>query len=181
MIASTRQNLRRTLAERYRQIRARLSRRLGSDSLADEALHETWLRLGKGGELAPVANEEAYLIRVAMNLASDLRIGEERHAHTVELEEIAGHADEAPDAHRAADAKLKVEKILEALQELPPRQADIFLACFMHGASTEDMAARYGVSPRTVQTDLRAAVFHCARRLGRKEVFADRGFKVSRE
>ena len=62
MTGTTRQHLRRILAERYRQIRTRLTKRLGSESLADEALHETWLHLGKGGEIAPVANEEAYLL-----------------------------------------------------------------------------------------------------------------------
>ncbi|MGL3823108.1 RNA polymerase sigma factor [Sphingopyxis sp. R3-92] len=181
MTTSTRQNLRRTLTERYREIRARLSRRLGSDALAEEAIHETWLRLDKGGDLGPVANEEAYLIRAAMNMASNLRIGEERHARTVGIEDIDDQADETPDPLRVSDAKLSVEKVMRALEDLPLRQADIFLACFMHGVSTEQVATKHGISPRTVQTDLRAAVLHCARRLGRKDVFADRGFKVSRD
>ena len=110
-----------------------------------------------------------------------LRISEERHARTVGIEDIADQADESPDPLRISDARLSVEKIMRALEELSPRQADIFLACFMHGVSTEEAATKHGVSPRTVQTDLRAAVFHCARRLGRKDVFADRGFKVSKE
>lgn len=180
-MTTVRNSLRRTLADRYRQLRVRLSHRLGSDSLAEQALHETWLRLGKGGELAPVANAEAYLLRTALNTAATLRASENRHARTVDLSEIVDEADETPDAHRTLDARQKVEMILRALEELPVRQSEVFLACFMHGGTAEEIAGRYGVSVRTIQADLRTAVLHCARRLGRKDVFADRGFKVSRD
>ncbi|MQS82881.1 RNA polymerase sigma factor, partial [Escherichia coli] len=173
-------DLRRILAERYRKLRKRLSFLLGSQGLADEALHETWLRLDKGNDLGPIANEEAYLIRTAMNLASTIRTKEEKRADTVTLDSIEDEPDESPDALRVADGKRKMETLLALLEELPPRQSDVFLGCFIHGETPEAMAEKHGVSLRTIQTDLRAAVFRCARRLGRKDVFADREFKVSR-
>ncbi|SNS69186.1 RNA polymerase sigma-70 factor, ECF subfamily [Sphingomonas laterariae] len=180
MTISTRDNLRRALARRYRQLRDRLSQRLGSEAQAEEVLNETWVRLGNGAELGPVENEEGYVFRAAVNTAYNMRVSDERHTRHVGLEALGDHADEAPDPERVADAKAQVGMVMAALDELPARQRDVFLSCFMRGLENEEIAKKHGVSVRTVQTDLRAAVVHCARRLGRKDILADRTFKVSR-
>lgn len=181
MTASTRDTLRQRLASRYRVLRQRLARKLGSEALAEEALHETWLRLGKGGDLAPVANEDGYILRAAANMAASLRIAEDRHGGAVGIEEAADEPDETPDAHRIADAKREVAQVMAALDELPERQRDAFRGWFLAGTSTEELAARHGVSPRTIQTDLRSALMYCAKRTGRKDLLADRTFKLSRD
>jgi len=62
---STRDLLRQTLAASYGKLRQRLARKLGSDAVAQEVLHETWLRLGQGGEFDPGANREGYVYRAA--------------------------------------------------------------------------------------------------------------------
>lgn len=181
MSASIRDDLRRRLTERYEQLRRRLARKLGSETLAEEALHETWLRLGRGSELAPVANEDGYLLRAAANMAASLRVAEERHSPAGDLDAAAAHADDAPDAHRIAAGKAQVARVMRALDDLPERQRDVFRAWFMADASTEQLAQKHGVSPRTIQADLRSAVIHCARRTGRKDLLADRSFKLSRD
>lgn len=181
MTASTRDTLRKALAQRYRTLRQRLARKLGSEALAEEALHETWLRLGKGGDLAPVANEDGYILRAASNMAATLRLTEGRHANLAGIEEAADEADAAPDAHRIVDAKQQVAQVMAALDDLPERQRDVFRGWFLADISTEELAARHRVSTRTIQTDLRSALIHCARRTGRKDLLAGRAFKVSRD
>jgi RNA polymerase sigma factor (sigma-70 family) len=180
MSTSIREDLRRHLAERYEQLRRRLTRKLGSEALAEEALHETWVRLGRGSELAPVANQDSYLLRAAANMAASLRISEEKHMGgdpDIALEQ----PDDAPDAHRIAAGKAQVAMVMRALEELPDRQRDVFRAWFMADSSTEQLAQKHGVSLRTIQADLRSAVIHCARRTGRKDLLVDRNFKVSRD
>lgn len=177
----TRERLQRRLASQYRQLRQRLSRKLGSEALADEALHETWIRLDKARELPPVVNEDAYLLRAAANMATNLRISEQRHARSLELDQALEEADEAPDAMRVAAGKAQIAAVMRALDELPARQRDVFTAWFHQDTTTEELAARHEVSLRTIQTDLRSAVMHCARRTGRKDLFANRSFKLSRD
>lgn len=181
MSTSTRDDLRRRLAERYQQLRRRLTRKLGSEALAEEALHETWIRLGRGGELTPVTNQDSYLLRAAANMAASLRVSEARHRPDGDPEAAVEQADDAPDAHRIAAGKAQVAMVMRALEELPERQRDVFRCWFTGDSSTEQLAHRHGVSLRTIQADLRSAVIYCARRTGRKDLFVDRNFKVSRD
>ncbi|MCG2841831.1 RNA polymerase sigma factor [Sandaracinobacter sp. RS1-74] len=181
MTGSTRSHLRQVLAEQYRLLLQRLSQRLGSDSLAEEALHETWIRLGQGKDIDSVSNERGYVFRAAMNAALNLRRSRERRHRDETLDIAEEQADEAPDAERHAIGKEEIAAILRALDELSARQRDIFLSCLMDGEETELVARRHKISVRTVQSDLRGALAHCAIRLGRGDILADRGFKVSRK
>lgn len=181
MSEPTRALLRRSLAAGYHRFRRRLAQRLGSDSLAGDVLHETWVRLGQGGELGPIANHEAYVYRAAINTAYTMRLANERDPNAIELDEIHDVADEAPGPDRVLESQDQAQVVNRALDELPARQREVFLACYIHGTPTEAIAERHGISLRTVQTDLRTAVVHCAKRLGRKDVLADRTFRVSRK
>lgn len=179
MSDATRTLLRQALTGRYKQLRQRLARRLGSESLAGEVLHETWLRLGQGGELGPIANPDNYVYRAALNTATNMRSSDQSRA-VVDLSEVQDLSDEAPRQDRVVESRIDLEKVMQALDELPPRQREAFLECFTGGVRPEDFAARHDVSIRTVQADIRDAVIHCARRLGRKDVFANRRIRVSR-
>lgn len=181
MSETTRHQLRRVLAAGYVRFRRRLAQRLGSDSLAGDVLHETWVRLGQGGALAPVANADAYVYRVALNTAHSMRTSAARDPQPIDPATLHALADDAPGPDRTIEAQDQLRIVRAAIDELPERQRAVFLACFIHGVPSETIAARYGVSLRTVQTDLRTAVVHCARRLGRKDVFAERSFRVSRK
>lgn len=181
MTQSTRSLLRRALAKRYDKLRQRLAQRLGSDSLAGDVLHETWIRLGRGGDLGPISNHEAYVYRAAINTATNMRIADERKPHALDLMEALDVIDEAPDPQRIADSRDQIQQVIEAVAELSERQRDVFHLCFMQGIGSEEIAKRHGVSLRTVQADLRTVVVHCARRVGRKDILADRTFRVSRD
>jgi hypothetical protein len=46
--------LRDLLTDRYTEFKVRLTRRLGSEELASESLHETWLRLNRSGHVGSI-------------------------------------------------------------------------------------------------------------------------------
>jgi RNA polymerase sigma-70 factor (ECF subfamily) len=178
---SSRILLRRSLVDGYNQLRRRLAQRLGSTTLASEALSETWLALGQGGELGKVADADAYVYRVALNAAGALRKREQRHAWHVDLAEIHDIADEAPLADRIVVSRDEVERVMQALRELPQRQREAFLECYRGDTMPEVLAARYQVSVRTIQADIRSAILHCADCLGRKKILAGKRVKRSRK
>ncbi len=67
-------DLRRLLIDDYHGLRERLARRYGSVDFASEVLHEAWLRLGRvrpDASMAEVHNPQAYLYRIALNIATD--------------------------------------------------------------------------------------------------------------
>ncbi|MCG2840442.1 RNA polymerase sigma factor [Sandaracinobacter sp. RS1-74] len=179
MSESSRLLLRRSLVDGYAQMLRRLTRRLGSDSLASEALSETWLQLGKGGELGQIADADAYVYRAALNTASALGKRERRQSAHADIAEIPEPADETPLADRVVSSRQEVERMLQALAELPERQRDAFLQCYRGDTPPELLAERYQVSVRTIQNDIRGAILHCADRLGRKNVFAGRRVNLS--
>jgi RNA polymerase sigma-70 factor (ECF subfamily) len=160
--------LRDLLLTSYGDLRKRLIRRLGSAELADDALHDTFLRLETAYPVGPVHRPSAYLLRVALNIASNHRLAEARRLTVPETEALLEIGDEAPDPARVAEARSDIEALTRALAELPERTRDIFLAAWDEDAPYQVIADRFDVTVRTVQTELKNALEHCALRLDRR-------------
>lgn len=176
---SSRARLRDALVERYNHLRDRLTARLGSQDLAGEALHETWLKLQDGAELGPVADPDAYLYRAAINTASNLASSRRRVLGGAEIEDLMNVADDAPDPERIAIGRSELAHVWRVLGELTPRQRHVFIESFTGTASHDELADQYGVSVRMIQIDLREAILHCARKTRRKNPFAGGAARVS--
>ncbi|NVO17720.1 MAG: RNA polymerase sigma factor [Rhodoplanes sp.] len=157
--------LQRHLLTRYAELKRRLTRYLGSADLASDALHDTWLRLARGGELATVHNPDAYLYSMAINIASNSRRAESRRLTAPEVDALLDIADEAPDAAQVLEAREDLDAIVTIIGELPLRQQAILLAARLEGVPRRELAARFGVSERFVQRELQQAHDHCATRL----------------
>lgn len=157
--------LQRHLLMRYVDLKRRLTHYLGSADLAHEALHDTWLRLERGGELTTVRNPDTYLYSMAINIASNKRRAENRRLTMPEVEALLEIADDAPDAARVLESRADLQALTIIIGELPTRQQAILLAARLDGASRREIAARFGVSERFVQRELQEAHDYCARRL----------------
>jgi RNA polymerase sigma-70 factor (ECF subfamily) len=157
--------LQRRLLQRYDAFKTQLTRRLGSAELAGDALQDTWLRLQRGGDLAPVRSADTYLLRIAVNLARDSHRAEARRLTTSEVELLLNRADDAPDPAQAAEARSELRALKAILAELPARQRAILLAARLDGLSRRDIAGHYGISQRLVQRELQEAQDYCAARL----------------
>lgn len=165
---SGRQTLRRVLLARYDALRTKLTQRLGSADLAGDALQDTWLRLERGAHVGPVRDPFAYLIRVASNLASNRRTLDQRRARLLDIHGEDSAVDDEPDPERVAAARSEWAAVRRAIAELPERRQAIFLAAWVEEEPYEDIAARHGVSVRTVQVELKRAIEHCAAELQKK-------------
>jgi RNA polymerase sigma factor (sigma-70 family) len=163
-------SLRQLLVERYDDMRRRLARRLGSTDLATEILHETYLRLDRGSaELGAVHSPKAYLFRTALNVAADHhRQAESRRLSGLEIEALRGIADAALDPAKALEARLEVTTLERALEELTPRRRAILIAARLQDVPHAEIAARFGISTRMVEKELKSALLHCSLRLEKK-------------
>uniref|UniRef100_Q07N97 RNA polymerase, sigma-24 subunit, ECF subfamily n=1 Tax=Rhodopseudomonas palustris (strain BisA53) TaxID=316055 RepID=Q07N97_RHOP5 len=159
--------LRQLLLLRYETLKARLTRRLGSAELAGDALQETWLRLQSGDGIASVRSHDAYLFRIAVNVARDSRRAEKRRLTTAEVETLLNVADAEPDPARVAEARSDLAALRMAMAELPPRQRAILLAARLEEMPRREIAKRYRISLRLVQRELQEAQDYCAGRLRR--------------
>jgi RNA polymerase sigma factor (sigma-70 family) len=162
--------LRSTLVAKYDDFRRRLARRLGSDDLAKETLHETYLQLSRTDTPIAVQRPESYLFRVALNIAAGQRRAAARRASHVEIEAAFTLADELADSDRKVVARFDIELLENAIEELPKRQRTIFLAARVQELPIQVIADALGISTRSVELELKRALAYCAGRLDREVV-----------
>ena len=167
MSDANRTMLRSFLADRYDDLKQRLSRRLGSAELAGDALQDTYVRLGRAEVAGAVQSPAAYLFRMAFNVAMDRQRAEKRRLAHNEVQDLLHLVDDAPGPRQIAEARFEVEALEKAIAELTPRRRVILLAARLQGMPQREIASRLGVSLRLVEKELRLAQEHCARKLGK--------------
>jgi RNA polymerase sigma factor (sigma-70 family) len=172
--------LRQYLLAGYAEMRRRLARRLGSDDLASEVLHETYLRLDRQNAAAP-SHPIAYIFRTALNIASDRRRAEYRRLAYSEVELLYHFADGSTDGEQEAEVRSELAALARAFETLTPRQRAIVIAVRVDGTPHAELAERFGISLRMVDKELRKALEHCAKELERTLVtrFGSHPFKAS--
>ncbi|MEW6642876.1 MAG: sigma-70 family RNA polymerase sigma factor [Pseudomonadota bacterium] len=158
MAGTTWAALRGLLVDRYEELKLRLTRHLGSEELASESLHDTWLRLHREDEIGPVRNPPAYLLRIAVNTAMDRLRADGRRARRAEIEAALEVADAAPGPARETEARLEIEALEKAMRALPERTRAILMASRLEGLTHQAIAERMGVSRRTVAYELERAI-----------------------
>lgn len=167
MSDANRTMLRSFLADRYDDLKQRLSRRLGSAGLAGDALQDTYVRLGRAEVAGAVQSPAAYLFRMAFNVAMDRQRAEKRRLAHNEVQDLLHLVDDAPGPSQIAEARFEIEALEKAIAELTPRRRVILLAARLQGMPQREIASRLGVSLRLVEKELRLAQEHCARKLGK--------------
>jgi RNA polymerase sigma factor (sigma-70 family) len=160
MAESNQAVLLRLFKSNYGALRGRLARRLGSVDAAEEALQEAYMRLDRT-EVGAVKRPLAYLFRIAVNTASDLRRSEKRRLHRSEIEFLLQLEKDEIDPERLAVARSSLRVLMLALEELPPRARAILLATRLEGLTHAEIAARFGISTRLVERELKRALDHC--------------------
>ena len=157
--------LRHLFLDRYDDLKARLTRRLGSADLAGDAMQDTWLRLARTESIGVVQSPRSYLFRIALNVAEDRRRMEQRRpVSAVEIESLLEVADDAPTPEQSIVARSDLEAFRAIVDELPRRRRTIFLAARFGNASRQEIADRMGISLRLVAKELQLAIEHCVAR-----------------
>ena len=151
--------LRDFMLQRYDDLKARLTRRLGCADMASDALQDTWLRLEGQDELGPVDSPGAYLLRMAVNVAVDQQRAENRRLTSSEAEACSPCPTRA---RSGADGKAARNwtRWCGSWASCPSVSAGAVGRA--EGLPQAEVATRM-VSLRTVERELRSAHEHCAR------------------
>jgi len=138
----------------YSALLPRLSRALRSHDRAAEALHVAYIRLGQGPAIGHVRNPVAYLCRMALNLAANVRLRDLKLL-PVRVSVLEALADDAPSQERSVIAKQDLGRAFALLDGLPAQRREIFLARWRDGMGPVEIAHMLGLHKRTVQKELR--------------------------
>jgi RNA polymerase sigma factor (sigma-70 family) len=153
------------LAANYQRLQRRLTHHLGCPELARESLHDAWLRLVEQESEQPVQsmqNAEAYVYRVACNAAIDRLRGNRTRQYDSDAEaELEQIADQSPGPDVIAEARRGLQAMSRAMQRLPRLHSAVLLALRVDELPRQEVAQRYGLSLRGVDTALRKALMAC--------------------
>jgi RNA polymerase sigma-70 factor (ECF subfamily) len=146
----------------YREHRKRLlrfvrRRRRGED--AEDIVQQTYCRIAslERGKLDAIDSPEAYLLKASENLIRDearvwARQSADRHVSESDVS-LEGH-----DQIATLEARDVLRRIDAALMRLKPRTREIFLAHRIDGYSYPEIAARTGLSIKTVEMHMTRAI-----------------------
>lgn len=159
--------LRDFVAANYARLHRRLMRNLGCPDLASDCLHDAWLRLAGANTPVSVQNPNAYVYRVACNVAMDYLRGKRCTQHDDEAA-IDHLTDPAPGPDLIALARSDLAAVERAMQRMPFRHRSVLVALRIEEKSRQEVADEYQVSLTVIDTMLRQALDHCARETGQK-------------
>lgn len=155
------------LSRHYGLLKRQLGRMLRNPDLAEDALHDTWLRVHEQGqnEQGPIRRPGGYLVRMAVNIALDIQRRQSRNLPFDEIEELMELADTAPGPERTAEARSRMDAVFHLLDRMPARRREVVILVHLDGLTQPEVARRLGVSLRTVEYELKHAHDHLSARM----------------
>ena len=167
-----RRGLARIIAEQGPVLRGFFARR-GAHEDAEDLVQETWLRLlrahhdrGEG-----IANPEAYLFTVALNLAREQAA--RRRQTPLRLDELQSLAAQLASGECLVDAAERAQRqrrLQAQLASLPERTRAVLVMQYRDGLSYRQIAERMGVSPHMVKKHVVRGLAACRLALAEAEV-----------
>lgn len=158
--------MRRLFVDRYDDIKTRLTKRLGSADHASDAMQDTWLRLELAARVGPVKSPDSYIYRIALNVAEDhRRIQRRQRISPIQIESLLGLADDAPTPEQTVLARSDLGVFTAAVDELPERRREIFMAARIGHMSHQEIADCLGISRQLVTKEINLALRHCLMRI----------------
>ncbi|WP_304608564.1 sigma-70 family RNA polymerase sigma factor [Inquilinus sp. Marseille-Q2685] len=166
MAEQDRSSLLALLTRHYQELLRHLTRRLGSASAAADVAQDTWLRLRRAETVPELQNPQAYLFRIADNLARDRLRSDAARARTLLPAELGDdRPSDAPGAESVLDHRQRLQVLERAVAELPPKCREVFLLHKFDGLGHGEIAARLGISRSMVEKHVMKALAHCRDRM----------------
>ena len=152
-----------------------IRRRVPDPSDAEDIVQEVFYELVEANRLLmPIDHVTGWLFRVARNRITDLfrkkkaetfsqAAVEDEDGELLQIEDLLPSPDAGPEALYARN--LLLHELELAVDELPKKQREAFVAHELEGRSFKRMAAETGVSVNTLLSRKRYAVLHLRERL----------------
>jgi len=129
----------------------------------DDLVQEAFTRILKSHASGPIVNPRAFLFVTARNLALNqirrLRHEQSRAPDSVDALSIA---DSTNSPFESVALKEELQDLVDAINELPTRCQQIMTLRKIYGLSQKEVAAKLGLSVRTVEAQIAIGLKKCA-------------------
>lgn len=149
----------------YRELVCFLNAKLGNRQVAEDVVHDAYVRVLERSSDTPIDQPRAFLYRTALNLVID---GHRRNAvRQSEPLEVLDSEERFSTAspHASFDHGQQVDMLDRALAELPALCRDSFLLRKLDGLSHVQIAERLCISRALVEKHIVNAMKHCRVRM----------------
>ncbi|MDD1619973.1 MAG: RNA polymerase sigma factor [Methylococcaceae bacterium] len=135
-----------------------LTHKVNCAETAADLIQETYLRIARYSADGEIANQRAFVFRIADNLALDHLRSRARHE-----QRDGGLVDEdlvcrQPQPDSMLEGQQQMELFEKLIYQLPPQCRTVFLLCRVEGKRYSEVAAELGISPRTVEAHMHKAL-----------------------
>lgn len=146
----------------WKQLLNRLRRRLPASAPAEDLLQSAYIRLVNYREAHEVGDPEAFMVKVAVNLHLD-EARRRKWADDRPFEETCSHfCSHQPLQDEVFDARERLKRVNEALEQMSPRTRVIFLQHRVEGRKYREIAEQMGISQSAVEKHIARAVLFLA-------------------
>jgi RNA polymerase sigma-70 factor (ECF subfamily) len=144
-----------------------LRRRLSVAEDANDVAQETYIRMMKYEGSQDIRSPSAMLYRIAVNVANDHgRASQARRAGDHLQIESIDVASDWPSAERAVAARQDLDRLLDAIEELPAKCKQVFLLSRARGMTYPQIALHCGISVKMVEKHISRALSACMKKVG---------------
>ncbi len=132
----------------------------------EDLLQAAFIKLEEYRTRVPVENPNAFLVRVAINLAHDdrRRASSRKHIDCMDPESLTLR-DDRPLQDEVLAARVRLSRVREALNELSPRTREVLLMHRVEELKYREIAQRLGVTVSAVEKHVAKAALFLAERM----------------
>lgn len=149
----------------YREHRPALLKHLSAlvkdADLAEELLHDTFIRLSNMPVLSVIRQPRPFLFKVASNIALDHLRKRQRTPDTESDKTLESWASPGPSQTELIAQERRIKQLYKTIEALPPRAREALLLARMKELTIKEVAQQLGVSQTMVEKHLRNALKKC--------------------
>ena len=172
-MAQSQKNIIQAVADYGKRLFNFIRKRVGTDEDAQDILQDVWYRFTSTSEKEVIEQVSAWLFRVARNVITDkYRKRKEESLEDMAYEDEEGSAvldlllpDDSHNPETEHIRKIFWQQLMQALDELPVNQKQVFVWNELEGRSFADIASETGENIKTLISRKGYAVKHLRRRL----------------
>lgn len=151
-----------TLVRHYDELVEHVRRRFGERGFAREVVHDVCVQLLEKQEKEGVRTPLALLRKITHDNAVSRYRGERRRQRwIVAVPELPEVEAQIPGPERQVDASQTLDRLVRAIEGLPPRCQMVFIMHKIHELPQAEVAERLGISLKTVEKHLRLGMVAC--------------------
>lgn len=140
----------------FSRVKAALMRRGRTEHDADDLVQEAWVRLACYERQQTVVEPEAFLMRAALNLATDFYRASRNHGEQVLVDDVV-LVDTSPGIEAVVLARERMTHLSECLGRLNEKTRAIFLSHRVDGMSYREIARQHRLSISAVEKHIAKA------------------------